>query len=144
MLAGAIGYVWYQQQQQQQQQAQPGSSAQLQALQQQVQGLDRQVSGLQRQVPMIPEVKALAGRVAALEQQKAPDLSQIESRLSTLEQRQPADLGQLQGQVKALEQQVAGIAQLSQRLDSLAQQVQIGRRPEPAGRFGAEAAAGRG
>ena len=95
VLAGAIGYVWYQQQQ-----AQPGA--------------DRSA-----------EVQALASRVTALEQRKGPDLSRIESRLATLEQRQPADLSQIQGQVKALEQQVAGIAQLSQRVDSLGQQVQF-------------------
>lgn len=123
VLAGGIGYVWYQQQQFQQHQ--PDTAGQLHALDQKVQGLNQQVSAMQaqpgNQVPA--ELKTLAAKVDALQQKKPPDLSSIESRLTALEQRKPADLTPLENQMKALQQQIAATQQQSQQINGLSQQV---------------------
>lgn len=123
VLAGGIGYVWYQQQQFQQHQ--PDTAAQLHALEQKVQSLSQQLSRMQAQpASRVPaELKTLSAKVEALQQQKAPDLSSIESRLTALEQRKQTDLTPLENQVKALQEQIATIQQQSQQINGLSQQV---------------------
>jgi len=123
VLAGGIGYVWYQQQQFQQNQ--PDTAAQVQSLQQQVQSLKQQVGQLQAQpAGQVPAaLKTLEQRVGALEQQKTPDLGAIRSRLQALEQRQPTDLQPLDNQIKDLQQKVSTLSQQTATLSQLPQQV---------------------
>ena len=101
ILAGGIGYVWYQQQQ-----FQPDAASQMQGLAQQVQALNQQVSRLQSQpaAKTPAELNRLDKQISALEQKQRPDLGPIRSRLSALEKRQSADLGPLDKRMKQLEQ----------------------------------------
>lgn len=120
VLAGAIGFVWWQPRPV----ASPDSAA-LQELTQQVQALESRLGQLERQPGESAELQRLTDRTAALEKRPPADLAPLEARLSGLEQK-TQDAAGLASRVDALSEQLKSLSgrdrgadtQLAQRLDA--------------------------
>ncbi|HEY1935087.1 MAG TPA: hypothetical protein VGG99_24035 [Acetobacteraceae bacterium] len=123
LLAGAIGFVWWQPRA-----VSTSQSAAVQSLKLQMQGLEIRLAQLERRSPGgSVDLAPLQDRIAALEKRPAANLAPLEARVATLEKRPaPPDFAPLEARIAALEKRPAppDLAPLEARVAGLEQKTQ--------------------